>query len=311
MFSCKCPFCTKSIKNIKDHTTHIQQCQQNSKIPKLHTQECSVCKTYILKQEFEPLCVSFKLYIKYKICWTCKYRIMHENYEHHVQSCKTKIGPSILCQGCKQKDLNGIIKRMSILEDQSLIKICPNCFSPSQKLNGCQHVVCNACGQPWNYDVSRQVMLNGNINDQEIHDLLGIDVVSGLSTLYTRNQTIQNASNDKVSLALQFNSRLNNNTRVLRRTNNTSSLSPVSQSSDNHSCSLRSEPQTQIVFNDKQQEKPSICEICYTNPNPIMLQPCKHWCCVDCIVKTEKQVCPFCRSNILLFFLTNKGTTDQ
>ncbi len=279
MITCKCPFCGHFLRNLDTHKIHVQECAKIlRKVPDDHSMECTGCQKRILKQEYEPMYLTYKLYLQNDLCGICKHTIQSID---HMTKCENRSGPHGLCQGCKQKDIDGIKKRMALLYARTKIDTgsrqpqtlrCPNCFSPSERVSGCDNVRCTVCDTCWHF--STQTFTNGNISDSEL-----LEVVGGEPFESTEFNTLY---------AGRVHSR-----SVIRP--------PVAHEAP--SCSSNHVPNVQIVHNTTEQEKPKECGICFVNTSPILLEPCKHWCCLDCIVKSGKQECPWCRSNVLLYLL--------
>jgi hypothetical protein len=274
MITCKCPFCGHFLENLDTHKIHVQECAKIlRKVPDDHSMECTGCQKKILKQEYEPMYLTYKLYLQNDLCGICKHTIQSID---HMSKCYTRNGPHGLCQACKQKDIDGIKKRIELLYARTKIDTgsrqpqtlrCPNCFSPSERVSGCDNVRCTVCDTCWHF--SKQTFTNGNISDSELLELVGGEPFESteFNTMYAG--------------------------RVIRG----------SRAPEAPSCSSKHVPNVHIVHNTTEQEKPKECGICFVNTSPILLEPCKHWCCLDCIVKSGKQECPWCRSNVLLYLL--------
>ena len=271
--SCKCPGCDIRLSSLKEHSEHLKTCLQTNVIPDSRITACVACGKHVLTDEYEPKIIRYNAYAKSNICGMCKY-LIHD--VSHMISCNKKSGPSVLCASCKQKDISGILKRFNILKTKTKnknFKLCPNCFAPSSVITGCNHVTCNVCSVTY---VFGEGFTNANISDSELAQILGPDEPTELSEFYTTEINRQVRERDVGS-------------------SNTGSSAP--------SCGLKTTPNTTVVHNSAVSEKPQECGICMTNPEPVCLEPCKHWCCLDCIVNSGKQECPWCRSNVMLYLL--------
>ncbi len=66
-------------------------------------------------------------------------------------------------------------------------------------------------------------------------------------------------------------------------------------------CSYHKKHLTNEDYKEKHKyEKPKECPICCEdNVKLLPLNPCRHWCCRDCITKSGEAQCPFCRTNLI------------
>ncbi len=45
--------------------------------------------------------------------------------------------------------------------------------------------------------------------------------------------------------------------------------------------------------------KPLFCPYCYQDKKLLALNPCRHWCCRDCITNSGKPFCPKCKEELI------------
>ncbi len=46
-------------------------------------------------------------------------------------------------------------------------------------------------------------------------------------------------------------------------------------------------------------KKPLDCPLCHVDKKLLALNPCRHWCCRDCITKSGIPKCPFCDTMLI------------
>lgn len=277
-----CPFCLPNSQNIrfatysnhKIHTEHIIK-EHNSltdKVSNSNCENCVGCNSLILKREVNPI----TMYSKFNLCCFCK-----SSSSLYCKKGLTLKGPQKLCVDCQFKDIAGIKTRLNIIKEyasvvkaNSRFRLCPSCFTPIQRISGCRHIICSVCSHDIS-DIDDITYFHANISDNELKQIIGC----------------------QLPYETQFNDMYKNN--IIRERPRENIISTPS-------CGMKYSHNTSIVNNKIIPEKPKECPICVNEKDCHLIQPCKHWCCLDCIIKTKKQECPFCRSNFVAYLLKSQ-----